>query len=209
LRLELRAGATADVASHLRAMLERPPFSRTAATHAALGQLDLGDLDAALHSSLAVFAEVALDKAGEIPQAIQHSPLRLHYCRMAADLAPDWARAQSRCASALIDLGRNAEARTCLERLRAIDPRDVALRVRMAVMQLSDGEYADARRELADAVEDNPAEPDTWLYLGYAELALGRKREAVAAFERFLVLAPDSPQAAQIRSVLENLKTHH
>jgi tetratricopeptide (TPR) repeat protein len=205
LRLQLHAGLLAQAAAHLRAVLARIPFSVAPPSRMALDQLDRGNLRSAADLSLAVFSEVALNEAERMPGNPEMVMRRLLLYRLAADLAPDWTQAQSRCAAALMSLGHDADARVYLDRLRSLEPSNTSLQIQMAAGWLADGRAADARRELTDAVSRNAREPAAWFYLGQAEMGIGRKTKAVAAFKRFIALAPESPQAAEVRRVVQEL----
>ena len=52
----------------------------------------------------------------------------------------------------------------------------------------------------------SPREVEAHLIVGVCEEALGRKPEALAAFERFLKIAPDHPYATSIQSDVTRLR---
>jgi Flp pilus assembly protein TadD len=57
--------------------------------------------------------------------------------------------------------------------------------------------------EAAIALDGTSAE--AWLYVGAAQQELGRARDARAAYEKYLALAPKGGHAGEIRSVLRSL----
>jgi tetratricopeptide (TPR) repeat protein len=62
------------------------------------------------------------------------------------------------------------------------------------------GEFKIAIAQLADS------EPVLYQLLGETYEQMGRKQEAVATYEKFLQLAPNSNQASAVRSIIEQLK---
>jgi uncharacterized protein (AIM24 family) len=63
-------------------------------------------------------------------------------------------------------------------------PRDVAVKVNLALCYLKTGQPEPARRTLRDAVELNPQHKRAWGYLGLALQKLGELEQAQIAFER-------------------------
>jgi hypothetical protein len=66
--------------------------------------------------------------------------------------------------------------------------------------------FEDALRFYKRAVEIQKEFTDAIYYTGLANLALGSNPEAVAAFERYLTIDPDSERAGQVRGFLDYLK---
>jgi predicted Zn-dependent protease len=69
------------------------------------------------------------------------------------------------------------------------------------------GQFAEAVVELRKALDQlSDSEPVIYQMLGAAYEKLEKPKEAVAAYEKYLQLAPNGSYAAAIRSILEQLK---
>jgi len=69
------------------------------------------------------------------------------------------------------------------------------------------GQYAEAVLELRKALDQlSDSEPVIYQMLGAAYERLEKPKEAVAAYEKYLQLAPNGSYAAAIRSILDQLK---
>ncbi len=77
---------------------------------------------------------------------------------------------------------------------------------REANRSLAIGDVAGARRRFVQVTEAAPRRAAAWRGLGVAAERLGRRREAVRAFRRYLALAPGAPDAAAVRSKLDRLE---
>jgi len=64
----------------------------------------------------------------------------------------------------------------------------------------------DAQKYLAKAVELNESDTDSLYQLGLAFTALQNKDEAIAVFEKYLKVDPDSERAGQVKGFLDYLK---
>jgi tetratricopeptide (TPR) repeat protein len=51
----------------------------------------------------------------------------------------------------------------------------------------------------------DPNEPNAYLFVGNAQQAAGRRKDAKVAYQKYLELAPDGPYAADLRAVLQSL----
>ena len=60
--------------------------------------------------------------------------------------------------------------------------------------------YAEAAEHFQKAVEHQPANHDSWNYLGYAQRHLGRNEAALASYARALKLKPGFPEAIEYRA---------
>jgi tetratricopeptide (TPR) repeat protein len=98
-----------------------------------------------------------------------------------------------------------AKATPYYARAVAIDPRSAQTRTAYAVSLHETGRDAAALQQL-DAVLERHRDYSPALYAqGIAAQALGRRTVAVAAYRRFLTVAPDDPQAGDARSALRAL----
>jgi tetratricopeptide (TPR) repeat protein len=77
-----------------------------------------------------------------------------------------------------------------------------ALAMRIAHARFSHGDTAGAGTWARNALELGTSDPDAYLLVGNAEHAAGKRRKAIAAFRRYLELAPRGWHAARLRSVI-------
>jgi Flp pilus assembly protein TadD len=68
------------------------------------------------------------------------------------------------------------------------------------------GDYKAAAMRFRDATQWNQGNADAWLKLGDAEDKRGQPRAARAAYEKYLQLAGNAKNAAEVRKKLERLK---
>ena len=109
-------------------------------------------------------------------------------------------------AAKLYRSGRLKEALAAAEAALQIDPNHApALLVKANVLvERKDFEAAKSAAEAAIASDRMMA--DAWLALGVIEQELGATEASIAAYERFLEVAPKSPYAASIRTQLKQMK---
>jgi tetratricopeptide (TPR) repeat protein len=68
------------------------------------------------------------------------------------------------------------------------------------------GKIAEAKKQFEEAVKANPNHAEAQYQLGLALLNEGKMEEAVGAFEKYLVIAPEGPNAAQAKALVAQLK---
>ncbi len=68
------------------------------------------------------------------------------------------------------------------------------------------GDYRAAAGRFREATKWNDGNAEAWLRLGDAEEKLKEVKEARAAYTKYLELAPDAKNAAEIRKKIEKLK---
>ena len=76
----------------------------------------------------------------------------------------------------------------------------------IATSFFSQSNFEEALKYCRRAVEIQPDSTDALYLTGLVNINLGNKQEAIAAFEHYLKLDPDSEKAGQVRSFLEFLK---
>ncbi|HYP75405.1 MAG TPA: tetratricopeptide repeat protein [Polyangiaceae bacterium] len=117
--------------------------------------------------------------------------------RRLVEVAPDVIASHAGLAATLLHLERVAEASEVIERALAAAPDDPELSILAARLQIRVGKYDDAIARLSPltkARSDLAVHALAWL--AAAEVARGRPREAVAAAERAIALAPDDALAS-------------
>jgi tetratricopeptide (TPR) repeat protein len=110
--------------------------------------------------------------------------------------------------NALMDTKRFNEAVGAYEKALAIDPKNVDVRVDMGTCYRNIGKPDEAVKEYRKAIEIDPGHIMVHRNLGVV-LAddLHDSAQAVKEFEKYLELAPNDPDAAQIRNLIQQLKT--
>lgn len=75
--------------------------------------------------------------------------------------------------------------------------------MRIAHAHFSHGDTAGAATWAHNALELGSTDPDAYVLIGNAEQAAGKRRKAVAAYRRYLELAPRGWHAARLRSLVQ------
>ena len=109
-------------------------------------------------------------------------------------------------AEALYDQGKLGEASLEVARALARDPRSPAALVLRAKIWLDQKAPGRAREALKLALEEDPRHAEAYVTLGVLEEAEGRRAEAIAAYERYLELAPEARYATSVRRQLVTLR---
>ncbi|HOW84649.1 MAG TPA: sulfatase-like hydrolase/transferase [Candidatus Aminicenantes bacterium] len=120
------------------------------------------------------------------------------YCRRFAAESPEAAAAHVLLGDAEDLLGRPDEALSSYERAAALEPRNPALRSKIAAVWIEKGDLAKAQAILAglessQAVVDSTDFQEAMSGLGHAFLAAGRTDEGLGVFRKATVLSPRSP----------------
>ncbi len=110
-------------------------------------------------------------------------------------------------ASKLYMSGRSKEALVAAEAALQIDPHHAPALLVKANVLIDRKDFAAAKIAAEGAIASERALADAWLALGVIDQELGVKEDAIAAYERFLELAPKSRYAASIRSQLKVLQS--
>src|SRR5215470_2303711 len=97
--------------------------------------------------------------------------------------------------------GKSAEAETAYLAVLAVDPKNSVALHRCAILCAERGEYVEALRLIEAAMKAKPAVAEVVSDYGLILDRLGRAAEAVAAFDRVLVLRPKDWKALYNRGV--------
>ena len=107
----------------------------------------------------------------------------------------------------MMDTSRFSEAADAYEKALAIDPKNVDVRVDMGTCYRNMGKPDMAAKEYRKALELNPqhlhAHKNLGIVLAYD---LKDKASAVKEFEKALAIAPNAPDADQLRQEIQKLK---
>jgi cytochrome c-type biogenesis protein CcmH/NrfG len=110
--------------------------------------------------------------------------------------------------NAQMDAQRFAEAIISYQRALDLDPKNVDVRVDMGTCYRGVGQPEKAIEAYKMASKTDPRHPMAQMNAGvvYA-YDLGKKAEAIKSFEKYLELAPNAPNAAEIRQQIQMLKS--
>lgn len=94
------------------------------------------------------------------------------------------------------------KAEEAFDKVKQLHP-DVLAYYNLGLLYLKMGRFKEARVELEQAQEKNPAFPGTYRSLGILDRREGQLYEAKQNFERYLQLFPKAPDAAELRTWIE------
>jgi hypothetical protein len=108
-------------------------------------------------------------------------------------------------ANLYFDAGKFAQAIPYYKRALALDPGNPDTRTDYATALHGNGDDLQALRELQTILAKRPDFPEALFNEGVVANAIGRRTEAIAAFKRFLKVAPNDQRADDARTALQNL----
>ncbi|HZO18910.1 MAG TPA: DUF4388 domain-containing protein [Gemmatimonadaceae bacterium] len=123
--------------------------------------------------------------------------------------APEDARPHVERAQALLESGNAEGAIAAARQAIAADPQLAEARVAMARALSKLGRMNDAAEELRRALQLDPLYPETHREMGYCSAARGDFGEAIAAWERYLRMLPNSGDAPRVREALASASALH
>jgi cytochrome c-type biogenesis protein CcmH/NrfG len=136
------------------------------------------------------------------------SPDELRQLEQLAAQSPKSAEAWIMLGNALMDSSRFNEAVDAYGKALALDAKNVNVRVDRGTCLRNAGRPKEAIEEYRKALKQDPnhinANRNTGVVLAYD---LNEKKDAVKAFEKYLELAPNAPDAPQIRQAVQELKS--
>ena len=108
-----------------------------------------------------------------------------------------------------IKRGQYEESLVLFDRMLALEPDDAEVRYARGEVYRLRGDGEDLQRAADDLTRATLAArgpADTWRSLGLVEKQRARGGAAVAAFEKYLSMAPDAPEAGMVRAYIAELK---
>lgn len=126
--------------------------------------------------------------------------------RKVVQLEPGDTEAQILLADNLINQGKTAEGKAILDGLAPGAVRDPGVYTNLAIVFMNKGKPEDARAYMTKAIELDPAVADSYYYRGLANIQAKKTAEAKADFAKYLELAPNGPQAKEVKEMLQALK---
>lgn len=108
----------------------------------------------------------------------------------------------------LMDASRFGEAVDAYQKALALDSKNVDVRVDMGTCYRGMGKPEKAMEEYKKAIKINPNHVNAHRNMGVVlAFDLRRNKDAIKEFEKYLELAPNAPDAPQIRQTVGELKT--
>ena len=104
---------------------------------------------------------------------------------------------------------KNAEARADFEKLLSVDanaPKAPEARLKLAILDYEDKNYAAALTKLDQVAQETPQRGEVFYFRGYTKVALKKNAEAKADLQKFLALAPGDARVAEVQALLKKLK---
>jgi tetratricopeptide (TPR) repeat protein len=147
-------------------------------------------------------------QAGYPGAAVAISPEEMRLLEQAAKQSPKNAAAWTALGNALMDSNRFGEAADAYQKVLALDPKNVDVRVDMGTCLKNSGRPQQALEEYRKAIKMNPNHLYAHRNMGVVlAFDLKDKKEGVKEFEKYLSLAPNAPDAGEIRQMVQNLKS--
>ena len=142
-----------------------------------------------------------------VPPAMIKSPQEIQQLESLAKANPRNADAWTALGNAQMDAQRFAEAIISDQRSLELDPKNVNVRVDMGTCYRGVGQPEKAIEEYRKSMKIDPRHPMARMNAGVVlAYDLGRSAEAVKEFEKYLELAPNAPNAADIRQEIQKYK---
>jgi hypothetical protein len=105
-----------------------------------------------------------------------------------------------------LEAGKLAEAKSVLEKLPAGAVSDPTVFLNAGIGFLNNESFEDAAMYFNKAIAIDAGRHEGYYYRGLAQLRLEKTAEAKADFEKVLAMAPDGPEAEEVRQLLAGLK---
>lgn len=135
-----------------------------------------------------------------------NDPKTVEALKKAAELDPSDTDSRLLLASLLVEQGQVDEGKTILESLPAGSVKDPAIYVNLGIVFMNKKKPEDASAYLTKAVELDPTQADSYYYRGLAYVQAKKNAEAKADFKKYLELAPNGPEAKEVKEMLRALK---
>jgi cytochrome c-type biogenesis protein CcmH/NrfG len=136
------------------------------------------------------------------------SPEEMQLLEQTAQQSPKNAAAWVALGNALMDAGRYGEAVDAYGKALALDPKNVDVRVDMGTCLKNSGKPQKAVEEYRRALQINPNHVYAHRNMAVAlAFDLHDKKAGAREFEKYLELAPNAPDAPEIRKTVQQLKS--
>jgi tetratricopeptide (TPR) repeat protein len=126
--------------------------------------------------------------------------------RKASELDPADAESRLLLASLLVAQGQLDEGKAVLEGLPAGSVKDPAIYINLGIVLINKNKPLDAVVYITKAIEIDATSADSYYYRGMANFQAKKKADAKADFTKYLELAPNGPEAKDVKEMLQALK---
>jgi Tfp pilus assembly protein PilF len=126
--------------------------------------------------------------------------------RKVVQLDPSDADSQILLADALIDQGKVDEGKAVLDGLAAGAVKDPAVYSNLAILFMNKKRPEEAREYMTKAIAIDANVAESYYYRGLANIQAKKNAEAKADFQKYLELAPNGPEAKEVKEMLQALK---
>lgn len=141
------------------------------------------------------------------PPPVMISPQQIDNLRSLANTNPGKADGWIALGNALMDTQQFNEAIDAYQKALALDPKNVDVRVDMGTCMRGIGKYEATVAEFRKAIKIAPSHVNAHRNLGVVlAFDLKEREAAIKEFQTYLELAPNVPDAAQIRDVIAQLE---
>jgi tetratricopeptide (TPR) repeat protein len=126
--------------------------------------------------------------------------------RKVVQLEPGDTDAQILLADNLVNQGKVADGKAIVDGLAPGAIKDPAVYTNLAIVFMNKSKPEEARAYMSKAIDLDPTLADSYYYRGLASIQAKKTAEAKADFAKYLELAPNGPQAKEVKEMLQALK---
>ncbi|HKD11934.1 MAG TPA: tetratricopeptide repeat protein [Thermoanaerobaculia bacterium] len=132
----------------------------------------------------------------------KNSEKEVELLRKITELDPADTESKVLLASDLLQQGKLDEGKAMLDGLPPGSIKDPAIYVNVGILFLNKNDAAQATSYLGKAIELDPAQPDPYYYRGLSLMQQKKYPDAKADFQKYLQIAPNGPEAKEIKQDL-------
>lgn len=130
----------------------------------------------------------------------------IEHLKTALELDPENVEVRLLLGNVLVEKGSADEGKQILASVQDAQIKDPTILVNVGIVMLNQNKPSEAIAYFDKAIMLFPAGADAYYYRGITKLQLSKNDEAKADLSKFLSLAPDAPEAATAKKILEQLK---
>jgi tetratricopeptide (TPR) repeat protein len=109
-------------------------------------------------------------------------------------------------ASLLLEDGKLEEGQGILDQLSPGSVKDPAIYVNLGILFMNKNNAPQAQSYFTRAIELDPSQADAYYYRGLSRLSAKKNADAKADFLKYLELAPNGPEAKEVKEMLQAIK---
>jgi tetratricopeptide (TPR) repeat protein len=122
------------------------------------------------------------------------------------EMKPDMMETYIALGECYFNKGENDKAVSHFEKALELEPNNAEVYYNLGIIHYKNDRTDDAVKNFITSKSLDPEFAPTYYQLGLAYVKMGEMEKAIQNLEAFLEKAPDSPQAPQVRNILESLK---